>query len=259
MREFRLEVAGVQLFAVEAGTGPAIVLLHGGMANHLAVMPLLAQLSVRYRVIAPDQRGSGKSVSAAPLDFARLADDVVALLDHLGLQTAVIGGVSSGSGVALHCALRHPARTARLVMVSPVYGGAELGYTEQQRATFGMMDALASRAPVEGMQVVRPLYANLPPDIRDLALATIAGFDAASVAATSHFIASGAQPFRSAADLRDLRAPTLLVRGNDAVHPAEVSDLLASSIAGCTVLPATTTDVAGAIDRFCSQQLTSLH
>ena len=80
MREFRLDVAGVQLFAVEAGTGPAIVLLHGGMANHLAVMPLLAQLSVRYRVIAPDQRGSGKSVSAAPLDFDRLADDVVALL-----------------------------------------------------------------------------------------------------------------------------------------------------------------------------------
>jgi pimeloyl-ACP methyl ester carboxylesterase len=259
MREIWLDIEGVRLFAVEAGAGPAMVLLHGAMADHMAVLQLLRPLSARYRVIAPDLRGSGRSVSGETLDFDRLADDVMALLDHLRLDAAVIGGVSSGTGVALRCALRHPARTARLVLVTPVYGGGELGYTEQQRATFAMMDAMASRAPTEGVQVLRPLYANLPADIRERALAMLGSFDAASVAATSRFVASGAQPFRSAADLEVLRTPTLLIRGNDPVHPAAVSDLYASSIPDCTALPATTTDVAGAIDQFCSPSAAMPH
>jgi len=115
------------------------------------------------------------------------------------------------------------------------------------------MDAVASRALDEGVQVLRPLYANLPPQIREKALAMAAGFDAASVVATSQFIASGAQPFTSAADLRSLSVPTLLVRGDDAIHPAEVSDLHAENIPNCKVVPALTTDVATEIGAFCDQ------
>jgi pimeloyl-ACP methyl ester carboxylesterase len=143
--------------------------------------------------------------------------------------------------------------------VTPVYAGEELGYTEQQKATFSMMDALASRAPAEGVQVLRPLFANLPSEIRERVLAMLEGFDAASVAATSRFIASGAQPFRSAVDLRQVRAPTLLVRGDDPVHPAEVSDLYANDIPDCTVLPPGTTDVVGAIGRFCRAPVPAPH
>lgn len=98
-----------------------------------------------------------------------------------------------------------------------------------------------------------PLYANLPPEIREKALAMIAGFDAASVVATSRFIASGAQPFTSAADLRSLSMPTLLVRGDDPLHPAEVSDLYAENIPDCSVAPASTMDVAAEIGSFCSR------
>jgi pimeloyl-ACP methyl ester carboxylesterase len=83
----------------------------------------------------------------------------------------------------------------------------------------------------------------------------IEGFDAASVVATSRFVASGAQPFASAADLESLEVPTLLVRGADAMHPAEVSDLYAARIPRCTVSAAGTADVAAAIGAFCEQSV----
>lgn len=255
MREFWFESEGVRLFAVEGGEGRLIVMLHGGMASHVASLPLVAPLIPRYRVITPDLRGNGKSWSGGRLTFDQLADDVAALLDHVGADRAVVGGVSGGSGVALRFALRHPGRTAGLVLVKPVYAGAERGYNDQQKATFAGMDAIASRALAEGVQVLRPMYAGLPPDIREKALAMVEGFDAASVVATSHFIASGAQPFTSAADLRSLSMPTLLVAGNDPLHPAEVSELYAENIPSCSLAPASTVDVAVEIEAFCEQRV----
>jgi pimeloyl-ACP methyl ester carboxylesterase len=253
MREVWFETDGVRLFAVEDGMGPVIVMLHGGMASHMASLPLIVPLIPRYRVVAPDLRGSGRSWSGAPLTFDQLAIDVEALLDHIGADRAVVGGVSGGSGIALRFALRRQSRAAGLVLVKPIYGGEERGYTEPQQQTFATMDAVASRALEEGVQVLRPLYQNLPSEIRAKALAMLDGFDAASVVATSHFIASGAQPFTSAADLRSLSVPTLLVRGDDALHPAEVSDLYAENIPNCTVVPASTTDVAAEIGAFCDR------
>jgi pimeloyl-ACP methyl ester carboxylesterase len=255
MRELWLEREGTRLFAVDDGEGRPIVMLHGGMASHVASRPLVAPLSSRYRVLTPDVRGNGKSWYGGPLAFDQLADDVEALLDHIQADHAVVGGVSGGSGVALRFALRHPGRTAGLVLVKPVYAGEDRGYTEAQKQTFAMMDAVASRALDEGIQVLRPLYANLPPEIREKALAMMEEFDAASVVTTSRFIASGAQPFTSAKDLKSLSMPTLLVRGDDALHPPEVSDLYAENIPNCSIAPASTADVAAEIGAFCDQRV----
>jgi len=255
MREVWLESGGARLFAVEDGAGRVVVMLHGGMGSHLASLPLILPLASRYRVIAPDLRGSGRSWNRGPLTFDGLADDVEALLDHVRVDRAVVGGVSGGSGIALRFALRHRGRIAGLVLIKPVYGGEERGYTDQQKQTFEMMDAVASRALAEGVQVLRPLYANLPPQVREKALAMVDDFDAASVVATSSFIASGAQPFATAADLQSLSVPTLLVRGDDAIHPAEVSDLYAEHIPNCAVAPASTAEVAAAIGAFCDRSV----
>jgi pimeloyl-ACP methyl ester carboxylesterase len=254
MRELWSESAGVRLFAVEEGEGPALVMFHGGMATHVAALPLVASLAPRYRVVTPDLRASGKSRSGSSLTFDILAADVDVLLDRLGVERAVVGGVSGGSGVAVRFALTRPGRTAALVVVKPLYAGAAHGYTEQQKAAFAAMDAVASRALDEGVQVLRPLYAGLPSGVREKALAMLEDFDAASVVATSRFIASGAQPFADAADLKAVHAPTLLVRGGDAIHPPEVSDLYAANIPDCSVAPAATADVAAAIGEFCDSR-----
>src|ERR1019366_6797329 len=201
MRELWIESDGVRLFAIQDGNGPVVVMLHGGMANHLAALPFVTTLVERYRIVVPDLRGSGKSWCDASLTFDQLADDVERLLDHIGANGAVVGGVSGGSGVALRFALRHSTRTFGLIVVKPVDAGEALGFNEHQTAAFAMMDAVSSRAVDEGVQVLRPLYANLPAGIRERALAMMQELDPASVVATSRFIASGSQPFIAAADL----------------------------------------------------------
>lgn len=251
MREVWLSDGPVRLFAVEDGEGPALVFMHGGLTSHQAVLPFVAPLADRYRVVAPDLRGSGRSSFSQSLSFDDLADDVLRLLDHLVVERAFIGGVSSGSGTAVRFALRHPGRTRGLIVVQPVYGGSEIGYTNSQARSFEAMDAAASRADTEGIDVLRPLFERLPDGMRQRAWRIVSGFDPGSVMATSRFIASGAQPFSSSQELRSVRVPTLLVRGDDEGHPAEISDVYAASIADCIVLPATGTDTASAIRDFC--------
>jgi 3-oxoadipate enol-lactonase len=258
MREWWVDVNGVPLFAVEQGEGQVVVMLHGPMADHRAALPMVAPLSPRYRVLTPDLRGSGRSWYGGPLSFDLLADDLAAVLDHLSVQQAVVGGVSGGSGVAVRFALRHPTRALGLVVAQPVFAGADHGYSEEQRTTFAWMDAVASRALNEGVQVLRPLIAHLPDGVREQAFATIAEFDAASVVTTSAFLASGRQPFASFVDLRALLVPTLLIRGNDALHPASVSELYASNIPCCTVVGPEAVDVAAAIEQFITKVIASL-
>jgi 3-oxoadipate enol-lactonase len=258
MREVWLSNGAVRLFAVEDGEGPALVFLHGGLASHQAVLPMVQPLSDRYRVITPDLRGSGRSWSSESLTFDRLADDVLRLLDHLGVEKAVIGGISTGSGTAVRFVLRHPGRARGLIVVSPVYAGGEVGYTSRQTAAFAAMDSVASRASIEGIEVLRPLYyAHLPDGTRQRAWQIASEFDAASVVATSRFIVSGAQPFGSSHELRSIRVPTLLVRGDDEQHPPEISDVYAASITECTVLSATTVDTDRAIRDFCDTLITA--
>lgn len=251
MREAGITIGSVRLFAVEDGEGAALVFLHGGLASHQAVLPLVQPLTDRYRVITPDLRGSGRSWSSESLTFDRLADDVVGLLDHLAVERAIIGGISSGSGTAVRFALCHPGRTRALMVVKPIYAGTDVGYTSRQAAAFAGMDSVASRASVEGIEVLRPMFEQLPDGMRQRAWQLASGFDAASVVATSRFIASGAQPFDSSRELDSLQVPTLLVRGNDEQHPAEVSDVYAASIADCTVVPAASADLTGAMREFC--------
>jgi pimeloyl-ACP methyl ester carboxylesterase len=251
MREFWVTEGPVKLFAVEDGEGPALVFLHGGLANHQAVLPIVGPLSDRYRIITPDLRGSGRSWFSGALTFDRLADDVLRLLDDLAVEKAIVGGVSTGSGTAIRFVLRNPERTRGLIVVKPVYAGSDVGYARSQASAFATMDSVASRASVEGIDVLRPMYARLPDGIRQRAWQIAAEFDADSVVATSRFIVSGAQPFSSSRELRSVRVPTLLVRGDDEQHPAEISDLYAASISDRIVLSAAGADTVSAMRDFC--------
>jgi 3-oxoadipate enol-lactonase len=230
MREFTFEADGVRLFAVEDGAGAPVVMLHGGMADHHAAWPLVAPLAGSYRVVAPDLRSCGKSHCGEPLTWDRLADDLALLLDHIGAPRAVVGGISGGSGVAVRFALSHPDRLAGLALILPVFAGADRGLTPFQAGSFQGLNALASRAPAEGVQVLRPLYQALPEAIRERAIAMLEAQDPASIAATAAFLASGAQPFATAADLAAITASTLLIPGNDPTHPSEVADLYAAHL-----------------------------
>lgn len=113
------QIVSVVDVAPSAGTASGaaarapLVLLHGGAVDHRMWGPQLSAFPER-RVLAPDARGHGASSDAdAPY---RLADDVVALLDALGVERAVLAGVSMGGGTAVDVALEHPDRCAALVV-----------------------------------------------------------------------------------------------------------------------------------------------
>src|SRR3954469_5820695 len=76
------------------------------------------------RLIAFDARAHGETRPVGDpkkISLAEFADDLVALLDHLGIDRAVVGGVSMGAAVALSAALRHPARVEGLVLSRPAW------------------------------------------------------------------------------------------------------------------------------------------
>ena len=249
MTDHWFESDDIRLFAVARGSGPVLVMLHGGMADHHAVLPLVRDLPDRFKAVTPDLRAAGKSHWTGTLSFDRLTRDLEQLLDSLGVESAIIGGVSSGSGVALHFALHRPDRIAALALLKPIYAGTAIGYTAEQRASFAMMNEYATRAAEQGIDALRPLFAPLPDGVRERALEMVAQFDPASVASTTAFLSSGVQPFDDARELARLRMPVLLHRGDDAMHPASTSDLYAANIAGCEILDSAV-DTAHAIQGF---------
>jgi len=224
-----------RLFAVERGAGAPIVLFHGGLATHLACWLYATPLAERFRVVTPDLRGSGRSHFGGELSWDLFADDVAALLDHLAIERAVVGGSSFGAGLGVRLALRHPSRVAGLLVLNPAYGGADLGFTPAQTAAMNAMDAAGSRCVAEGIEVLVPLFDALPDEIRERARALVRTYDPASVATSTRFMASGAQPFERASDLAAITAPALLTPGLDATHPPEVTDVFRRHLPRVTV------------------------
>ncbi|HEY1558294.1 MAG TPA: alpha/beta fold hydrolase [Kofleriaceae bacterium] len=247
MDEVYLEHAGARLYARVRGEGGAIVLLHGGLANHEACWRFAAPLAERYRVITPDLRASGKSWWSGELTWDLLADDVAAWLRWLGVDRALVGGISFGAGCAVRVALRHPALVSALALLHPAYAGEERGLGPAQRAAMDAMHAAGARCVAEGMSAMFPLLEALPEAMRDRARAVMAGYDPASVATSTRFMASGAQPFAER-ELAGMMAPALVVPGIDAQHPPEVVDVYARGIGARCVVEATD-DFADAIDR----------
>jgi len=261
MPEFWYESDGVRLYAAESGGGPVVIMLHGGGATHDACLPAVAPLSARYNVITPDLRGSGKSRCADQLTWDRFADDAKALMDHVGARRAVVGGMSMGTGVAIRFARRFPDRTAALVLISPVYRGEELGLTEHQAVTFGLLGPIIARARDEGIEAFRPLYREHGAEAYFDAM--IGSTDLPSFLATNRFMAAGAQPFASGADLEAIAVPTLLIPGNDPMHPVEASNLHAAKIPNCRMVTLSDTtdysvrnaEIAAAIADFCERSV----
>ena len=107
----------VALASRESGTGRPVVLVHAIGCDHRMWDSLAASLAPAHRVIAVDARGHGASpVPPRPYSLEDLADDVVALLDRLGIERADYVGLSMGGMVGQALALRHPARLGRLVV-----------------------------------------------------------------------------------------------------------------------------------------------
>ncbi len=113
-----IEVDGLPIRYVTAGTGPPLVLLHGAGDNALDWRWVMPDLAATHRVYAPDLPGSPNSARPAG-DYSRAFFErfVAGFLDTLGIERAAMVGNSLGGLVALRLALSEPARVTALVLV----------------------------------------------------------------------------------------------------------------------------------------------
>jgi pimeloyl-ACP methyl ester carboxylesterase len=113
------EVNGVNLYVETLGAGRPVILLHGGLGSGEMFGPVLPLLAQHHQVFAVDLQGHGRTADVdRPIDVRLMADDIGALIDHLGLDAPDLVGYSLGGGVALHTAAKYPAKVRRLVVVS---------------------------------------------------------------------------------------------------------------------------------------------
>jgi pimeloyl-ACP methyl ester carboxylesterase len=124
------------LFIRETGEGVPVLFVHGNLSDGSAWREQLGLLPSGFRGIAPDLRGFGRS-EPAPIDATRgvgdFRDDLVVLLDELGLDAVHLVGHSMGGGVVMDLATHHPERALTITLVAPVspygFGGTRLDGT----------------------------------------------------------------------------------------------------------------------------------
>jgi pimeloyl-ACP methyl ester carboxylesterase len=234
-----VDVAGLQISYERAGSGPALVLLHGYVGDGATTWrPQLDGLSDEFTVIAWDAPGAGRS-SDPPERFGLdgYAECLAGFLEQLGLTTVCVAGLSFGGIVALALQRRHAAVTRALVLTSAYAGWAGSLPAEVAEQRLGQALALADAAPPALVDALLPsMFATtMPPE-------TVAAFRASLLA----FHPSGfrAMARASAEDARDalacVEAPALLVYGEaDVRAPLTVAEDLRAAIAGSrlVVLP----------------------
>jgi pimeloyl-ACP methyl ester carboxylesterase len=161
--------ADVETFYLDAGRGPVVVLLHGLGATNASMLPTLAALAHDHRVLAPDLPGFGdteKPVRA--YDPAYYARWLLAFLDALGVERAVLVGNSMGGRVAIETGLLAPERVVRLVLFAP-----SMAFRRFREATWLVRLLAAELAAVPMliprmlvMRVLRGMFAD-PGRLRD--------------------------------------------------------------------------------------------
>ncbi|MCP3959165.1 MAG: alpha/beta fold hydrolase [bacterium] len=120
-----LDVGSKLYWETHGDAGPVLVLIHDGLVHHEVWDAQIAPFAAAHRVVRYDRRGYGRS--EPPTSAYSNRADLLALLDHLGVERAVLVGSSSGGGLATDFALAHPRRVTALVLVGAVVDG--LGYS----------------------------------------------------------------------------------------------------------------------------------
>jgi pimeloyl-ACP methyl ester carboxylesterase len=215
-----------------------IVLVHGLLMNSRMFERLGPALAERgNRVICVDLLGHGRSDQPEDLRLYSMplfAEQVVALLDHLGLETAVVGGTSLGANVAIELAVKHPDRAAGLFIEMPVLDNA-------------LAAVAAIFAPVLlGLRVGRPVVevtsrlASLLPRTHflvDVGIDWLRRRPGPSVAVLEGLLLGETAPGRE--QRRRISQPTLVVgHPRDPLHPFSDSGMLAEELQGARLVEA---------------------
>ena len=198
-----------------------------------------------FRLICLDCRGHGKTVPLGDkrlLRFDSFSDDVINLLDHLGLSKVVIGGISMGAGVALNFALRYPDRSRGLILSRPAW------LTEPVPPNLIALLKIARLIRAHGVQQAKGLFAATPEYESALrsspanAASLMAQFERERAAETVDILESlpNDVPAPATAAWKEISCPTLVLGcRNDLLHPLEYAEIVSREIPGAQLCEVT--------------------
>ncbi|GHI03963.1 alpha/beta hydrolase [Streptomyces cellostaticus] len=224
---------GTALACQRQGAGHPLILLAGQANNHHWWDGVRADFHATHSTITLDQRGTGESDKPqGPYSTRQFADDVIAVLDHLGIERADVYGTSMGGRVAQWVAARHPDRVRRLVLGCTSPGGAYAVERDASvRRALAQADPEAARRALIDLMYSPAWLADHPGPYT-----TLGDPDMPPHARHGHLVASNGHDAWDA--LPHITAPTLLLHGDeDRLTPPENLPLLAARI------PRTTTHV----------------
>ena len=226
-------INGIDIAYRDEGTGSPMLLIHA-FPLHSAIWELqIAAFSPHHRVIAPDLRGLGASArgsGAASLD--QHADDLAALLDHLGIENATVVGLSLGGYISFALWRRHRERVAALILAD-TRAGADSEEGKQGREKNAQLTEEHGPGAIADQMLPKLLSPNAPAALREQVRAIIESNDRAGIAAALRAMA--ARP-DSTLLLATIDVPTLVIVGaEDALTPPSESEAMFNAIPGCRI------------------------
>lgn len=234
-----LERNGLKFNFEDSGAGIPLIFSHG-LGGNLAHMRDLMGAMEGARVVLYDNRGHGQTTGTldpATLNFDSLADDMAAVLNHVGVERAVVGGVSMGSGISIAFWRRHPERVRALILSRPAW------LNEPYPPNLAILREMAKLIDDVGLTAALPRIEVLDafvalrhrfPETASALRQNLENAGDSSVALTFRMIL-GSVPFKSPSDLASIRVPTLvLANHDDPIHPFELAERLAAGIPGST-------------------------
>ena len=216
-------------FEDTGGDGPVVVFSHGFLMDHTMFAPQVAALRDSYRVVTWDERGFGDTeFDGEPFTYWDSARDVLGLLDHLGVERAVLGGMSQGGFLSLRAALLSPERVRGLILLD-TQAGTEAA--EKVEAYTGMIDTwVAYGAVPELAEIVAGIIIDDPAENPTW----IAKWQARPGA----LLAQPGACLLGRDDITDrlgeITCPALVVHGTeDTAIEMERAEILAAGLSGC--------------------------
>lgn len=210
-----VHVNGTRLHYLTAGNGEPLLLLHGGLSSSEEFRGILPGLASKFRVIAMDRGGHGRSADPGkPFEYAAMAAEVDAFLKGIAIESAFVLGSSDGGVVGFHLAARYPKRVRKLIAIGA--NSRVDGMTEKAVAW------IRTRMTLNGLTTDYPQvlqdYRRLAPDPR-----RVESF----IQRTRDLLLR--DPYISAEDLPKISQPVLLVAGDrDDIGIEHLTELRAS-------------------------------
>ncbi len=211
---------------------PTVIFSHGLLMDHSMFAPQVAALAGRARVIAWDERAHGGTRAPGPFTYWDSADDLFGLLDHLGVERAVLAGMSQGGFISLRAALAHPDRVESLILM-----GTQAGVEDpEKQASYDMLHEIWN---TQGPAPVQEIVASIILGEGDWSdwYAKWSNWAASHVGEFTH-------AFRCLSDrdditdrLHEITCPALVVHGTaDAAIPMERSETMAALLGGAVTM-----------------------